>query len=98
MVLEPVRLRRDRKNEDEPNPPFGRLPTDSDPVILRFPSKMITFHPAGESACDVEFFITYEFKNRALAMLMGAMFDAAFRRFAAAFEQRADVVYGRKTA
>jgi coenzyme Q-binding protein COQ10 len=26
---------------------------------------------------------------------MGAMFDAAFRRFAAAFEQRADAVYGR---
>ena len=30
-------------------------------------------------------------------MLMGAMFDTAFRRFAAAFEQRADKVYGRKT-
>lgn len=57
-----------------------------------------TFHPAGERACDVEFFITYEFKSRALAMLMGAMFDAAFRRFATAFERRADAVYGRKTA
>jgi coenzyme Q-binding protein COQ10 len=56
------------------------------------------FHPAGEHACDVEFFITYEFKSRAFAMLMGAMFDTAFRRFAAAFEQRADAVYGRKTA
>ena len=56
------------------------------------------FHPAGAGACDVEFFITYEFKNRALAMLMGAMFDTAFRRFAVAFEQRADAVYGRKMA
>jgi coenzyme Q-binding protein COQ10 len=56
------------------------------------------FHPAGDDACDVEFFITYEFKSRALAMLMGAMFDTAFRRFAAAFEKRADAVYGRKTA
>jgi coenzyme Q-binding protein COQ10 len=28
---------------------------------------------------------------------MGAMFDAAFRRFAVAFEQRADKIYG-KTA
>ena len=27
---------------------------------------------------------------------MGAMFDAAFRRFAGAFEQRADKIYGRK--
>ena len=51
------------------------------------------FHPVGEDACDVEFFIAYEFKSRALAMLMGAMFDSAFRRFAAAFEQRADAVY-----
>lgn len=55
-----------------------------------------SFHPASEGACDVEFFITYEFKSRTLAMLMGAMFDAAFRRFAAAFERRADAVYGRK--
>jgi coenzyme Q-binding protein COQ10 len=29
---------------------------------------------------------------------MGAMFDTAFRRFATAFEQRADQVYGRKSA
>lgn len=57
-----------------------------------------TFRPAGEAACDVEFFIDYEFRSRILAMLMGAMFDAAFRKFAAAFEQRADAVYGRKSA
>src|SRR5712671_3041268 len=51
------------------------------------------FHPAGEGSCDVEFFISYEFKSRMLAVLMGSMFDLAFRRFAAAFEQRADLVY-----
>ena len=54
------------------------------------------FTPTGEDACEVEFFIDYEFKSRALAMLMGAMFDTAFRRFALAFEQRADAVYGRR--
>ncbi len=54
-----------------------------------------TFKPAGERVCDVEFFIDYEFKSRILAMLMGAMFDAAFRRFAAAFEKRADEIYGK---
>jgi coenzyme Q-binding protein COQ10 len=53
------------------------------------------FRPTGEQACDVEFFITYEFKSRTLGLLMGTMFDAAFRRFAAAFERRADVVYAR---
>ena len=51
------------------------------------------FHPRGENSCEVEFFISYEFKSRMLGLLMGTMFDAAFRRFAAAFERRADVVY-----
>jgi coenzyme Q-binding protein COQ10 len=54
-----------------------------------------TFEPKGEGACDVGFFIAYEFKSRMLALLMGAMFDAAFARFSAAFEKRADVVYGK---
>ena len=53
-----------------------------------------TFHPKGERTCEVEFFISYEFKSRMLGMLMGSMFDLAFRRFAAAFEQRADKIYG----
>ncbi len=57
-----------------------------------------TFRPTGDDACEIEFFIDYEFKSRTLGMLMGAMFDTAFRRFATAFEHRADQVYGRKTA
>src|ERR1700732_548183 len=57
-----------------------------------------TFRARGPHACEVEFFISYEFKNRALALLMGAMFDTAFRRFAAAFERRADAVYGKAEA
>lgn len=57
-----------------------------------------TFMPASDSTCEVEFFIAYEFKSRMLGLLMGAMFDAAFRRFAAAFERRADQVYGTQAA
>ena len=45
-------------------------------------------------ACLVDFGIAYEFKSRAFALLMGAMFDAVFRRFASAFERRADALYG----
>jgi len=56
------------------------------------------FRTTGERTCEVEFFIDYEFRSRMLAMLMGALFDTAFRKFAAAFEQRADQVYGRKPA
>lgn len=54
-----------------------------------------TFHAEGEAASKVGFFISYEFRSRTLGALMGAMFDAAFRRFADAFERRADQVYGR---
>jgi coenzyme Q-binding protein COQ10 len=43
----------------------------------------------------VDFSIDYEFRSRTLSLLMGSMFDAAFRRFAEAFERRADSVYGR---
>jgi coenzyme Q-binding protein COQ10 len=54
-----------------------------------------SFRPDGEG-CLVEFFISYEFKSRMLSMVMGAMFDRAFRKFASAFEKRAEVVYGRR--
>ena len=57
-----------------------------------------TFRQLNENACEVEFFIDYEFRSRILAMVMGAMFEAAFRRFAAAFEKRADQVYGKKVS
>jgi coenzyme Q-binding protein COQ10 len=57
-----------------------------------------TFEPKGGEACDVGFFIAYEFRSRMLAMLMGAMFDAAFSRFSAAFEKRADAIYGKRSA
>jgi coenzyme Q-binding protein COQ10 len=52
------------------------------------------FHPIGDSSCEVEFFIVYEFRSRMLGLLMGSMFEVAFRRMAAAFERRADVIYG----
>jgi coenzyme Q-binding protein COQ10 len=54
-----------------------------------------SFEPSSEAACDVGFYLSYEFKSRMLAMLMGTMFDTAFQRFAAAFEKRADAIYGR---
>lgn len=52
-----------------------------------------TFRP-DPLGCEVEFYITYEFRSRTLGLLMGAMFERAFRKFSEAFEQRADLVYG----
>ena len=56
------------------------------------------FHAIGDHVCDVKFRIDYEFRSRMLALVMGAVFDAAFRRFAEAFERRADRIYGRRPA
>ena len=47
------------------------------------------------TGCEIDFYITYEFRSVMLGMLMGALFDKAFRRFAEAFEERARIVYGR---
>ena len=62
---------------------------------FRYLDNRWTFKPVGDgSECDVEFFIDYEFKSRMLGMLMGSMFDLAFRKFSEAFEKRADQIYG----
>lgn len=61
---------------------------------FRYLDNRWNFEPVGENACDVKFFIDYEFKSRTLGLMMGTMFDYAFRRFAKAFEERADKVYG----
>lgn len=53
-----------------------------------------TFTAVDEAHTDVGFNIRYEFKSQALAAVMGSVFDRAFRRFASAFEERADKVYG----
>ncbi len=50
--------------------------------------------PDGSGGCDVHFGIDYEFKSFMLQMVVGAVFDQAFRRCTEAFETRAREVYG----
>jgi coenzyme Q-binding protein COQ10 len=60
-----------------------------------------TFSPdttRGPHGAAVEFYINYEFRNRMLAMLAGAVFDHIFRMFSEAFEGRADSLHGRPGA
>jgi coenzyme Q-binding protein COQ10 len=57
-----------------------------------------TFRPSTAGGCDVRFEIAYEFRSRTLAMLMGAMFDRAFRMFVQAFETRANQLYGKQAS
>lgn len=48
--------------------------------------------------CEVEFYINYEFKSFALGLLMGTVFDKAFRKFTEAFEERANAIFGSRGA
>lgn len=54
-----------------------------------------TFTDLESGGCEIGFSISYEFASRTLGLLMGAMFDTAFRKFAEAFEKRADEIYGK---
>ena len=56
------------------------------------------FRPDGEAHCNVDFYISYEFRSRTLGMLMGSVFDKAFHKLSEAFEERADRVYGARPA
>jgi coenzyme Q-binding protein COQ10 len=53
---------------------------------------------AAPGGCDVDFSIAYELRSAMLQMLVGALFDRAFRRYTEAFEERARVVYGAAAA
>ncbi len=47
-----------------------------------------------DNGCDVAFFIEYEFRSAVMGLLVGAVFDKAFRKFSVAFENRAKEIYG----
>ncbi|MFT5508612.1 MAG: coenzyme Q-binding protein COQ10 [Hyphomicrobiaceae bacterium] len=57
----------------------------------RFEQSPGTYAPGGSA---IHFRIDYAFKSPMLGLLVGAMFDRAFRRFLVAFEERAGEVYG----
>lgn len=57
----------------------------------RFEQSPATYEPGGSA---VHFHIDYAFKSPMLGILVGAMFDQAFRRFLTAFKARAEEVYG----
>lgn len=45
---------------------------------------------------DVDFRIAFEFKSRALQLVVGVFFEEAFRRLVGAFDARARTLYGRR--
>ena len=53
-----------------------------------------TFAPARDGGCDIQFRVDFTFKNRIFEALAGQYFDRAFRKMVAAFEARAEQLYG----
>ena len=56
------------------------------------------FRPITPEACEIDFYIAYSFRSRLLERLMGGLFDKAVRKYTDAFEARADVIYGTRSA
>ena len=52
------------------------------------------FRALPEGGCEVEFMVEFTFRNALFERLAGQYFDRAFRKMVAAFEQRADELYG----
>jgi coenzyme Q-binding protein COQ10 len=52
------------------------------------------FRPDGPNACDVDFFVDFEFRSRTLQAIIGVVFNEAMQRIVRAFERRAEALYG----
>jgi len=59
---------------------------------FRYMQSRWRFH-ARDNGCEVDFFIDYEFRSKMLGLLMGAVFEKAFRKFSKSFEDRAAEIY-----
>ncbi len=53
-----------------------------------------SFTPVPDGGCEVDFCVDFTFKNRVFEALAGQYFDRAFRKMVAAFEARAEALYG----
>jgi coenzyme Q-binding protein COQ10 len=56
------------------------------------------FAPLDGGGCRVDFLVDFSFRNRVFEKLAGQMFDKALRKMIAAFETRADALYGAGSA
>ena len=52
------------------------------------------FRELPDGGCEIDFCVDFAFKNKMFEVLAGQYFDRAFRKMVAAFETRADSLYG----
>jgi coenzyme Q-binding protein COQ10 len=56
------------------------------------------FIPLGESSCEIDFFVDFEFRSAILQRLIGLVFHEAMMRIVRAFEKRAAALYGARSS
>ena len=52
------------------------------------------FRDLDTGGCEVDFFVDFEFRSRALQAIIGVVFNEAMQRIVGAFERRAEALYG----
>jgi len=56
------------------------------------------FRQLDDGGCEIDFSVNFSFRNKMFEMLAGQYFDRAFRKMVAAFEERADQLYGNSSS
>ncbi len=56
------------------------------------------FRDLPDGGCEIDFHVDFSFRNKMFEMLAGQYFDRAFRKMVAAFETRADELYGNSSS
>ena len=56
------------------------------------------FRALPDGGCELDFCVEFTFKNKMFEMLAGSYFDRAFHKMVAAFEARADQLYGNNSS
>ncbi|MBL3568780.1 type II toxin-antitoxin system RatA family toxin [Rhodovulum sp. BSW8] len=74
----------------------GRMRIDTEYLDgpFRYLKSHWQFEDVAEGRCKVEFFVDFEFRNRVLQGVIGAVFNEAMLRIVRAFEDRARALYG----
>jgi len=73
-------------------------PDRIDVEYLNGPFKYLNNHwlflPSEDGACDIDFFVDFEFRSRVLKAAIGTVFNEAVQKMIDAFEKRAAALYG----
>ena len=61
---------------------------------FRYLNNHWVFSPKGNNACEIDFFVDFEFRSTILQKAIGLVFNEAVRKMVDAFQTRAEALYG----